>query len=100
MKNEIKDVLMRALETELKSEYVRTYLVDTLVDNLLNLEEKAPQVQAEELKKLVDLGIISLNDARSVVGILPVQSDELEKRITAVEERINHLATAEGIPVQ
>ena len=39
MKNEIKDVLMRALETELKSEDVRTYLVDTLVDNLLKLEE-------------------------------------------------------------
>ena len=48
MKNEIKDVLMRALETELKSEDVRTYLVDTLVDNLLKLEEKAPQVQAEQ----------------------------------------------------
>ncbi|UUM12428.1 hypothetical protein NQU17_02375 [Clostridiaceae bacterium HFYG-1003] len=43
----------------------------------------APQVQAEEIKKLVDLGIISLNDARSVVGILPVQAEELEKRITA-----------------
>ena len=41
MKNEIKDVLMRALETELKSEDVRTYLVDNLVDNLLKLEEKA-----------------------------------------------------------
>ncbi|UUM12432.1 helix-turn-helix domain-containing protein [Clostridiaceae bacterium HFYG-1003] len=40
MKNEIKDVLMRALETELKSEDVRTYLVNTLVDNLLKLEEK------------------------------------------------------------
>jgi hypothetical protein len=40
MKNEIKDVLMRALETELKSEYVRTYLVDTLVDNLLKLEDE------------------------------------------------------------
>ena len=50
MKNEIKDVLMRALETELKSEDVRTYLVDTLVDNLLKLEEKAPQVQAEQLE--------------------------------------------------
>ena len=48
MKNEIKDVLMRALETELKSEDVRTYLVDNLVDNLLKLEEKAPQVQAEQ----------------------------------------------------
>lgn len=49
MKKEIKDLLMRALETELKAEDVRTYLVDTLVDNLLKLEEKAPQVQAEEL---------------------------------------------------
>lgn len=39
MKNEIKDVLMRALETELKSEDVRTYLVNTLVDNLLKLED-------------------------------------------------------------
>ena len=84
MKSEIKDVLMRALETELKSDDVRTYLVDTLVDNLLKLEDEAPQVQAEQLKKLVDLGIISLNDARSVVGILPVQSEKLEKRVAAV----------------
>ena len=64
MKNEIKNLLMRALETELKSEDVRTYLVNTLVDNLLKLEdgeEKAPQVQAEELLDDLEIGPILLS---------------------------------------